>query len=329
MSTWFEHLFGFREAGYEFTQNQFEYDGGTLISRVNGKKFQTGKFYTPSISQLRSKVVSHRAASTIKHEVVGDALLLHADRGREFDLFQVASQFNALEFTSPDITPEHGITRYAHDLTQGPACSIAAAPGTLFRNYFMKVGTQLGQTRHKQLNNLEGINGVLDGGPYWQFKNGYVDSDAESLASLESKIVGYSWDDLVGAIRIAIQENTQVTFADRFSLLNAPHLVNQVFCSAIPCAYSDLQVERWTSLAQISLDAAYEGTLLAAALQRDAGVGSGRVWLTLIGGGAFGNKEDWIYTAIERALKRSINLDLDIRICHYQRLMEPFSKLSL
>jgi len=35
--------------------------------------------------------------------------------------FQVASQFNLLEMTGPSVTPEHGVARYAHDPTQGPA----------------------------------------------------------------------------------------------------------------------------------------------------------------------------------------------------------------
>ena len=35
-------------------------------------------------------------------------------------LFQVASQFNLLEMVSPDVTPEHGVSGYAHDLTLGP-----------------------------------------------------------------------------------------------------------------------------------------------------------------------------------------------------------------
>ena len=55
-------------------------------------------------------------------------------------LFQVASQFNALEMVGPDYTPEDGATRYQHDHTQGPACAMAAAPATIFRNYFTPVG---------------------------------------------------------------------------------------------------------------------------------------------------------------------------------------------
>ena len=38
------------------------------------------------------------------------------------------------------MTPEHGVTRYQHDRTQGPACAIAAGAATIYRNYFAPVG---------------------------------------------------------------------------------------------------------------------------------------------------------------------------------------------
>jgi hypothetical protein len=47
-------------------------------------------------------------------------------------LFQVASQFDALEMTGANVTPEDGVTRYQHDHTQGPACAIAAGAARSF-----------------------------------------------------------------------------------------------------------------------------------------------------------------------------------------------------
>lgn len=64
-------------------------------------------------------------------------------------LFQVASQFNLLEMTSPTVTPEHGITRYRYDHTQGPACAIAAGAATIYRNYFAPVSGSHGQTAER------------------------------------------------------------------------------------------------------------------------------------------------------------------------------------
>lgn len=324
---WFEHLFGFKEEEYLITRDQFDYADETLISRINGRHFQAGSFNTPSIAMLRENASRWFGESTIRHEVVDDVLLLHADPANSLDMFQVASQFNALEFPSPDARPEDGITGYASDPTQGPACSLAAAAGTVFRNYFINLETQIGQTESKQLNNLEALELSLTEGPYWKVRNGYVESDTESLDSFDAEVSSRSWDDLVGAVKIGLQARTEVVFRNRFSQLTSPHLVNQAFCAAVSCAYNNCPTESWKNLAQVALDAAYEGTLLAAAIQRDAGVGSGRVWLTLIGGGAFGNEDEWIYSAMKRALTKVTNLKLDIRICHYRELKDHFTDL--
>jgi hypothetical protein len=61
------------------------------------------------------------------------------------------------------------------------------------------------------------------------------------------------------------------------------------------------------------LEATYEATLLVAAEQA-AGGGSNTVLLTRVGGGAFGNDDAWIDEAIHRALTRTENAGLDVRI---------------
>jgi len=45
--------------------------------------------------------------------------------------------------------------------------------------------------------------------------------------------------------------------------------------------------------------------------------GNKKVYLTLLGGGAFGNRNDWIISAIRRSLKKYANTPLDIRIVSY------------
>lgn len=252
MLDWFEKLFGFREEEYFSTQEQFEFAGEILTSRVNGARFRAGRFYAPSIAELRLNVGSASGPSSVTHVVIGDALLPHANPSNSLDMFQVASQFNALEFISPSSVPEDGITGYDRDPTQGPACSLAAAAGTVFRNYFMDLGDQIGQTRLKQLNNLEFLESSLFKGPYWRVRNGYVESDSEALGSFEAEVADRRWNDLVGAVRIGLQERTQVTFAQRFEPLDSLHLVNQAFCSAVSCAYSHLPVERWTQIVMVA-----------------------------------------------------------------------------
>ena len=76
-------------------------------------------------------------------------------------LFQVASQFNLLEMTGPEVSPEDGITRYQHDRTQGPACAIAAGAATIYRNYFAPVGGGHGQTAKRQFDGLADLGEAL------------------------------------------------------------------------------------------------------------------------------------------------------------------------
>ncbi|MBY4594627.1 hypothetical protein [Ottowia caeni] len=84
----------------------------------------------------------------------------------------------------------------------------------------------------------------------------------------------------------------------------------------------------WQDFAQVVLDAAYEATLLAGVLNSRQG-GSNIVLLTLLGGGAFGNASDWIYTAIQRALDKTHSHDLDVRLVSYGPPSEGVAKVLL
>ena len=64
------------------------------------------------------------------------------------------------------------------------------------------------------------------------------------------------------------------------------------------------------------LEAAYEATLWEGVISASAG-GSKIVLLTLVGGGAFGNREEWIITAIRYALQKVCDFPLDVKIVSY------------
>ena len=84
----------------------------------------------------------------------------------------------------------------------------------------------------------------------------------------------------------------------------------------LPVAYGSVAPPHWQGFAQLVLDAAYEATVLAAVLNSRQG-GSNTVLLTMLGGGAFGNATEWIYTAIERALEKARGHGLDVRLVSY------------
>jgi hypothetical protein len=64
------------------------------------------------------------------------------------------------------------------------------------------------------------------------------------------------------------------------------------------------------------LEAAYEATLWAAVLNTHRTT-SKVVYLTRVGGGAFGNETAWIHGAIRRALKMVAGAGLDVRLVSY------------
>jgi len=97
------------------------------------------------------------------------------------------------------------------------------------------------------------------------------------------------------------------------TLPGADHLVSQVYCSALPVAYSDALKMVWKPLATLVLEAAYEATLLAG-MVNFAATGRNVVWLTRLGGGVFGNASHWIDAAIAKAISRLPQSGLDIRL---------------
>jgi hypothetical protein len=324
MSTWFEELFGFREAGYEETRERFVLEGDQLRSTANGASFGVGRFRTPSLGELRRQAAGRRpGALRVTHEVIGDVLELHALAENEGALFQVASQLNCLEFADPRETPEDGVTQYADDPTQGPACALAAAGATVVRNYFVEVDGEPGQTRDRQINNLRGVQERLgEAGQLVEVRNGYTFSTPEQLETLGRALEGADRDALLQEIRIGLQTGVEVTFARRFEAPSEPRWVSQAFCSALSCGYASGSLAQWRPLAKLVLDAAYEATLLAAVLDAEEGAGSGKVWLTFLGGGAFGNSKTWIADAIARTVGSMRDRAVDVRIAHHRQLDE-------
>ena len=148
---------------------------------------------------------------------------------------------------------------------------------------------------------------------YFQVTNGYTFSDIPSLERLSTRLQSCSEkDELRDLIKIGLHEDTEVTFASRFvppsarAATEGNHnivTVTQAYCSALSCTYSGIDNRHWQSFARLVLEANYEATLWAAvARSREAQVGSSDVYLTLLGGGVFGNELHWIGDAIGRAL---------------------------
>lgn len=307
---WFEALTGFREDEVSDVSAQFVVSGSTITSRANGRTMHHGRFEMASLADLRRHTPPGTGRCTVR-EIVADAQSLHRAPENAGALFQVASQFNSLEMVSPSVTPEAGIDGYVSDPTQGPACAVACGAGTIYRNHLVPIGDAFGQTASRQIDGFAELAARLDIDS--GMRNGYALPSAAALESAGRVITASAAterEDLLGALHVGLQWNTEVTLA------GAGHLVTQAYCSAMPVAYSDHSTEAWASLGRVVLDAAYEATLRAGSINaRDTG--NNTVFLTLIGGGVFGNPKTWILDAIERAVGVVGDADLDVAIVSY------------
>lgn len=351
MQSWFEKLFGTQELSYLKTQSLFRLvpdvsspvpDAQILVA-PNGRQFPVGFFSTPSLSALRAATTTASSSARLyasrrlryEHVVIDGVLALHADAPGA--TFQVASQFNSLEFSSPVVVPEDGVEGYANDFTQGPACALACAAGALMRNYFAPVTgsngeEQVGQTMDTQINGLQPLLDALPGcaGNGVVVRNGYTFSrDGDALNSLRDAIAqAENKEELMGRLQVGVQRGVGVAFRSGAGggwkeVGSGDDIrVTQVFCSALSIAYDTNSPfpEPWQLLAQMVLDGCYEATLRQAEADRRESTGSGTVHLTFIGGGVFGNSLEWIAKAIARALIVCASFELSVKICHYRRI---------
>ncbi|KQO97327.1 hypothetical protein ASF33_07410 [Methylobacterium sp. Leaf92] len=328
---WFKALTGFHEGDYAHTQSRLSVADGRLHSDATPCSYVVGTFELPTLFELRARAQAVDLPGRLRLSIAeGDVRKMHRLAENRGALFQVASQFNMLEMVHQDITPEDGVTGYAHDGTQGPACAMAAGAATIYRNYLVPMDGAIGQTSDRQLDGLADLGRELAGhlgkpvSALWRMQNGYALATEEGLAAIRAMLTeadDATRDVLRGLLRIGVHWDAEVTDGQ------APGpLVTQAFCSALPVAYSDVPAAAWEPFARLVLEAAYEATLLIGILNAARG-GSRRVLLTRLGGGAFGNADTWIDAALLRACQLVARADLDVIIVSYRRPSESLEDL--
>lgn len=314
---WFEQLTGFKEESPEYVRSNLRIEGNDFVSLGNSQRFSFGKLEIPTLEELKNRCgnVAYFNSKIQVEEIVADVQELHSQEENSNALFQAASQFNLLEMVSPTITPEQGIDRYEFDYTQGPACAIACGAGTIYRNYFAEVNGQIGQSANNQIDCLELIGKELKNEELnlWKMKNGYFLTNQIGLLTINEKIAESTElerESLKEKLKTGIQWNTEVTVS------NTKHKVSQIYCSALPVSYNQIESFYWEYFARLILEATYESTLYSGLLNMKNNK-SNKVFLTLVGGGAFGNEEYWIFESMQKAIRKFKNVPLDIKIVSY------------
>jgi len=300
----------------EFKDNSF-----FLKNIKTGQRFQAGLFEEYSIGKLREKckeiskvgngrfsVIESQNIKNSKYRNLVDIGALQADPKNVDAVFQIASNFSSLEPVSKNDYPESGITKYISDYTQGPFAVISAAPGIIYRMYYIfcdKYPKYWRQTEFNQINFLSDTNIPTE--------NGYIVLNNKFLDSFDEKIYEN--------IKVGYHSNIQVTSGflndldHHESVNNDKQIINQLFTAAVDFGstnYKFIQNKKALNVAQLILDAAYEGTIRSAIINNKK-----KVFLTLIGGGVFANSLSSIAAAICKNIKLIKDYGLEVTLIVY------------
>ena len=354
---WFHENFGFHEqktgnsarhkrADWKFNAGKFSVGGkGDLVWEDDNNETKTqrvGSWETDTVDKLMKDYAKQtynivdglgysddRDELTFEHACpAGGVRALIMDPKNANAVFMVASQFNALEMISPNSTPADGVTIYSNDRTQGPACAMACPAATVWRNYCVPVDDGIGQNEG-QIDLLDRVAIKLSNGGngFWHMKNGYMLPNSKEKYEKMEKLIEETFgmeDALTAVMKVGVHLDTQVAFP-------AKHMVTQVFCSALPVAYFGHDIGSIVNdhhrLASCVLRAAYNATLLVAAHRAEILKKTVTVYLTALGGGAFGNKTSWIKSALTDAIAEFHRAPLRVVLVHYGTQSDEWSML--
>ena len=149
----------------------------------------------------------------------------------------------------------------------------------------------------------------------WEMQNGYALCTKSGLRAISKHVEALAPDQrdaLAGSLCVGLHQDVEVTDAKGPDC----QIVSQIFCSALPVRYSDVPANEWKTFASLVLQAAYEATLWAGVVNAQRGA-SNIVLLTRLGGGVFGNDDEWIDSAMRRAFSIVADFRLDVKIVSF------------
>lgn len=286
---------------------------GKILNLSTQQIYQTGEFRLKTLGELRKATATpdpNRAPGTL-HLLLSENDPSSLDIGRlqslprfRKALFQVASNFNALELMSPhDQRAMTEIGNYTLDRTQGPFASISAAPGLIARHYYAFESPNRPPDTWRQ--KYDGAQIEMLKATALRVTNGYVTLDKDALAYILDP------ED----IAVVVHRDIQVTFgqtagSQHLRVSDTEQTIDQVFTATLDLGSRQTHFvhEHRAEVARLAkslLRAAYESTLLAAVEGKRK-----EVVLTLIGGGVFQNPTEWIVETLENLVPLIVNSGL-------------------
>lgn len=365
---WFSEVFGFNEIPFATHKDSFHVkknpkptESEHILMTVKGTEIDVGVFRYMSVEDLLKTATSNPSTMSVfgfdpknlkYYTMTSPAHMVHMTPSYSGSIFQVASQFNALEMADPDITPQVGITNYWNDKTQGPVCAMVCPFGTLYRNYFcMPADGKQPEDKSVNDNPQTGIDAAVAGSVNDQintltelmkipqftnlrFQNGYIFvKDKGQLDAINTYLSTPEnfWTAMM-AIKYVIQEDTPVVDVTTGDGKILDQIVSQIYCSAYPVSYStDIDpvtkapprvpgttAKDYALLSSMILHAVYYSTLAYAVTRITSDETRKKVFLTRVGGGVFKNEVSLIDNAIYNAVSHFIAYPIDVYVVEYQ-----------
>ena len=294
----FFNEYGFSDTGKQFLETKLQGQQGKFYLK------QVEPFYSAALECLKQKEGGCFAHGKITFSIIEggenpsgtsfqkylDVAALQALPENNGGLFQVASNLNALELNG---TNKERIYTYIPLRTQGEICALSALPGIIDRMYLQS-----------PINFLKNFN--------WQGSIAYIEGYFPSMPHLDSRFKNMSYEDILqtsSTLYVGVQKNVCVTSGLRnygtqgfkaVPVTAVDQRITQVFTAALD-PYNNGALTKtigFENLARTLLHGAYKGTFDVA-----YEMGTKKIFLTLVGGGVFQNKYEWIAQAISTAFQ--------------------------
>lgn len=329
---WMDNLFGFNDL--KDHHNSIFKDSNNTIQKIaiirkifdsqynpiNGilntsqGNYRAGWFVAPTVKEIKDMVGSlhHIKKGSAEGTVIKgmDVGLAHVN-AEPLEVFQGASQLNALEMVDIDVIPNDGINIYVNDPTQGPRTAIACASGTLVRNYWLPM---IYGSQYNMLENLK-----------ISHTNGYL------LWGTEPESVIVKMHGFEDNIRISSMLYTQVSGItvkkEGYIEHQSNKLMHQIYSSAAPMnTYRNGgNVQKQEQINRLLLTAQYIGIIGLSlilhyydSINKRTTLTKPRVNLTLVGGGVFNVSQNIIFESIQKAITYYDGYSFELYIHGYE-----------
>ncbi|KAH0787013.1 hypothetical protein GPJ56_009011 [Histomonas meleagridis] len=313
---WFTRLFGFEEVPNQVASHfslSKDRNGDIMItSKDNGKSYSVGNF---QIRDLKSfKDLQEIGGGTLNllvgngsQTVDADIITCETNPENNGATFQMASNFNCLDHMPYKKPPMGYLSYYVTSHEQGGPGTVACGPALVYRQYLL---------------------------PHPSGRIGQMDEDVQLLSRTPAEVIdGYvhylpplfNWSN-PDNYQVGVHQNIDVTLGrsgnrgNQFRIVENQR-IHQVFCSTLCFGYVEKSNAN-LKIAENILSNEYKLTVLSAwenSLKYPGKKGSKKLFLCLIGGGAFGNPIDLICRSISSAVELIIKSGLEVYLVCFNK----------